>query len=175
MTNSLRIKYRPEVCSDPHCGQTLTYLLALDRGTTDILKAFSVAVWCKGINQIHPRKEMEIAGRGISYEESVREGHLRSNQVGNLSRAHRHGLIAKVKGLPGTWLLTRKGAAYLRGESVPKYAVISKVTGHQIGYWNEESARVMIGDFTPEHEYWELPAIFQESKKVEQVPLFATL
>ena len=74
----------------------------------------------KGINVVHPRKEME--------------GHsLSSNDVGNLSRARFHGLIAKVKGEKGNYLLTTKGAKFLRGEAVPKYAIISIVTGKQIG------------------------------------------
>lgn len=188
MNPILREKYTPERCDNPRCGQTITYLLALDRGTADIMKAFSIAVWKKGANVIHPRKEMEIAGRGVTYEEAVREGHLTSNQVGNLSRAHRHGLIAKVKGLPGNWLLTSKGAKFLHGEPVPKFAIISKATGHQIGYWDQERYQVTIKDFRPDHEYWEgihfdivdgkivaeLPKPMPQRKKVEtQEPLFA--
>src|SRR4030042_647169 len=136
-----KIEYKPEECE--HCGQTTTYLLGLDHGTADIVRAIAIKIGEKGINIVHPRKEME--GTTLS-----------SNQVGNLSRARFHGLIASVKGEKGNYLLTRKGAAFLRGESVPRYAIISKSEGHQIGYFtNGEKFMVTIKDLLNEGEYWE--------------------
>jgi hypothetical protein len=141
--------WESDIC--PHCRQSTTYLLAIDRGTVDIVKAISVAIGKKGVNLIHPRKEMEVSGSKLPYLQMVQEGKLTSNQVGNLSRARFHGLIAAIKGQTGNYCLTRKGASFLRGETVPRFAIISKAEKHQIGYLNETCT---IFDFTPEVEYW---------------------
>lgn len=146
-------KYNPKLCGC--CNQTVTYLLAVDRGTVDIVKAISVAIRKKGKNEVHPRKEMEINKKELSYEQMVSEGVLTSNQVGNLSRARMHGLIASIDGMRGYYCLTRKGAKFLKGESIAKYAIINKAIGHQVGYWEEAEERVMVGSFNPETEYWE--------------------
>lgn len=147
-------KYQPKTCES--CGQTTTYELVIDRGTVDILKAISMAIRKKGVNIIHPRKEMEVTSRQVPYEEMVRDGHLTSNQVGNLSRARFHGLIAAVKGKSGTYCLTPKGAGFLRGEEIPRIAIISKAEGHNIGYFEEATIRCTIRhpDLAPEKEYW---------------------
>ncbi len=145
--------YEPQKCEC--CGQTETYILAIDRGTVDIVKAISVAIRRKEINAIHPRKEMEVTGKQLSYQDMVQNGQLTSNQVGNLSRARFHGLIAHVHGHPGNYCLTTKGAQFLKGSPVPRFAIISKAAGHNIGYWEEENNQCTIRDFTPDKEYWE--------------------
>lgn len=145
------VKYQPEKCSC--CGQTKTYVLAIDHGTVDIVKAVSVAIGRKGINCIHPRKEMEVST--ATYFDNVRNGKLTSNQVGNLSRARFHGLIARIKNNPGNYCLTKKGAAFLRGEAIAKFAIISKAEKKQIGYWMPETYTCMVGDFKHEVEYWQ--------------------
>lgn len=126
-----KINYKPEYCSC--CGQTTTYLLPIDRCTVEIMFAIAKFISRKGINSVHPRKEMENI-------------YLSSNQVGNLSRPRFHGLIAKVKGVSGNYCLTKKGAAFLRGEKVPKYAIISKSEKHQIGYYEPEDHMVTYKD-----------------------------
>ena len=80
---------------------------------------------------------------------------LTSNQVGNLSRARSHGLIARIKENPGSYCLTKKGAAFLRGEEIPRFAIISKSEGHQIGYFEAEKHLVTVKDFTSDTDYWE--------------------
>ena len=147
-------KYAPEYCAC--CGQSKTYLLPIDRGTVDILRSVARAILNKGINAIHPRKEMEIgADKNLDYDLMIKEGMLTSNMVGNLSRPRFHGLIAHIKEQPGNYCLTSKGAKFLKGEEVSKYAIISKVSGHQEGYWMEEKYRVTIKDFSIDEEYWE--------------------
>lgn len=150
----MSLKYQPKTCVS--CGQTTTYELVIDRGTVDILKAISVAIRKKGVNLVHPRKEMEVTSRQVPYEEMVRDGKLTSNQVGNLSRARFHGLIAAVKGKPGTYCLTPKGAGFLRGEEIPRIAIISKSEGHNVGYFEEQAIRCTIRhpDLSPAKEYW---------------------
>lgn len=134
-----KIKYEPEICD--HCGQTKTYLLGLDHGTADIVVAIAKKIGQKGINIVHPRKEME----GLV---------LSSNQVGNLSRARFHGLIAHVKNKKGNYLLTRKGASFLRGETIPRFAIVSKAEGHQVGYFKEDILTTTIRELL-QGEYWE--------------------
>lgn len=132
--------YKEEYC--PHCQQSTTYLLAIDQGTVHIVKQIARFIGRKGSNMVHPRNEMEPAW-------------LTSNEVGNLSRARSHGLIARVKDSPGHYLLTHKGAQFLHGKAIPKYAIISKVEKHQIGYWKPEENMVTVNDFNGSGEYWE--------------------
>ena len=131
------MKIESDVCE--HCGQTLNYFLAIDLGTCDIVKKIAEFIGKKGINAVHPRKEME----GLM---------LTSNQVGNLSRARFHGLIAKIKENPGNYCLTRKGSQFLRGMPIPKTAIISKKDKKQVGYLEEE--KVTIFEFIKNTEYW---------------------
>lgn len=132
-------EYKPEVCD--HCGQSTTYLLPIDLGTAEIMKVIGRFVGKKGINAVHPRKEME----GTL---------LTSNQVGNLSRPRMHGLIAKIEGNPGNYCITRKGGAFLRGVPVHKFVIRSKTEERTIGYWGDDMCT--INDFKSfSGEYWE--------------------
>ena len=133
--------YKPLKC--PTCHQTTTYILAIDPGTVHILKQVALFIGKKGINIVHPRKEME--GR-----------YLTSNQVGNLTRARSHGLIARIKGNPGNYCLTTKGAAFLHGSPINRFAILSKAEKHQIGYLDEGIETCVISDFNnPAEPYWE--------------------
>jgi hypothetical protein len=138
-----KINYIPEKCE--HCGQSTTYIYALDRGTVSILKAFARFIGKKGINVAHVHKEL------------LAEGYLTANQRSNIARPRAHGLVAKARGekMKGNYVLTRKGAAFLRGEPVPKYAIMSKVEGHQIGYFEAEKYTTTIHDFNSSDDYWE--------------------
>jgi len=140
-------KYNAEICA--HCGQSMTYALPVDKGTADIVRALAIAITRKGINIIHVRKEME--GKVAD----IQNGILNSNQVGNLSHARSHGLIAKVKDNKGNYCLTSKGARFLKGDPIPRIAVISKKDKRQIGYINGETDVISIKDFLAENEYWE--------------------
>ena len=136
-----KIEYTPEKCEC--CGQSMTYILAIDRGTINIIKKIAQFIGKKGINVVHPRKEMEGTW-------------LTSNDVGNLSRARSHGLIARIKGKAGNYCLTRKGATFLRGEEIPRYAIISKIEHCQIGYFEPEKDRVDVNSFRLIDEpYWQ--------------------
>ena len=135
------LQYKSEVCAS--CGQSTTYILPVDLGTLEILQAVANAIRKKGVNEVHPRREMELKPQeGLPVGRMAQEGYLTSNQVGNLSRPRFHGLIASIDGRPGWYCLTRKGAAFLRGANIPKYAIVSKALGRQIGYWNEQDQRI---------------------------------
>lgn len=135
-----KLGYMPDIC--PCCKQSCTYLICLDHGSVDTLKAISFFIRSKGINVVHPRKEMEKIGL------------LTSNQVGNLPKLKKHGLIASVRGERGNYLLTRKGADFLKGSVIPRYAIISKVEKHQLGYFAPEILTCAINDFNADGEYW---------------------
>ena len=152
------------------CGQTLTYLIAVDHGSVDTLKAIATAIRRKGINCIHPRKEMEVTSGQLDYASMVGEGLLTSNQTGNLSKLRFHGLIARIKNKPGNYCLTKKGSQFLKGEEIPKYAIISKKEKHQIGYFQEDIYRCTLADFAPKKEYWEgINFIIQEGKIIKDI------
>lgn len=121
----------------PHCGQHTEYPLAIDRGSIHIVKRISHFIEAKGINIVHPRKEMEGS-------------YLTSNEVGNLTRPRIHGLIAKVSGNPGNYCLTQKGLDFLNGKPIPKIARVFK--GRNIGYLNDEF--VTIKEFNTGNDYW---------------------
>jgi hypothetical protein len=153
---NMKIHYEPEKCE--HCGQTLTYLLPVDRGAVDILRSISVAVYRKNINVVHPRKEMEIklALSKSEYASMIRNGNLTSNQVGNLSRLRFHGLIAAIDGNPGNYCMTTKGAQFLKGRRIPRFAIISKAQGRQVGYYLPEEQTVTIKELVKyDDAYWE--------------------
>ncbi len=136
------IDYKPEICL--HCEQKVTYLIQIDKGTCEIVKAIARHIGEKGLNAVHPRKELE--GRGLT-----------SNQVGNLTRPRIHGLIAHLEGHPGNYCLTRKGAAFLRGQAIPKYAILKKSTSsepsHNLGYFGTETTTIK--EFDRAGQMWE--------------------
>ena len=127
------IKYSPDKCE--HCQQTTTYASMLNRGIMDIVQSIANAIGRKGINAIHPMKEMLAKPGEASSRELVRMGKLTPRQIGNITHACRHGLITRLSET-GTFCLTKKGAAFLRGEPVPLVAIISKQTHHNIDYLN---------------------------------------
>lgn len=146
----MKLSFRPQICDS--CKQSKEYVIPIDRGTAEIVIAIAQAIRRKGLNVIHPRREME---GNNSERDAYYSGFLTSNQVGNLSRPHRHGLIAKVRGNPGRWCLTSKGASFLRGQRVAKFAIVSKVTGHQIGYFKPEIYQTSIHELLKSGARWE--------------------
>lgn len=133
-------KFIPEVCQ--HCGMTTTYRVGLDKCAAlivlDILKRVSE----KGINQVHPARELKWG------EQKETQWYLT-----NLSVPRFHGLIAYVgKEKNGFYCLTRKAGKFLRGQLVPRYAIVSKSDGQQIGYWNSEKHQVTMRELLNDSE-----------------------
>ena len=128
------------------CGQTTHYYLAIDKGTAEVLLRIARFIKDKGINVVHPRKEME----GI---------YLTSNQVGNLSRLRMNGLIAKVKGEDnaGNYCLTTKGLNFLKGAEIHRVALIRKSTSDSElrveGHVPDDM--VTLKDIMNSEDYWE--------------------
>lgn len=135
-------EYKSDVCD--HCGQSTTYLLGLDKGSVDIVLEILKAVTARGVNEVHPGREMGLDGDKKWY-------------LTNLSRPRFHGLIAYVKDKKGYYCLTRKAGQFLRGHSIPRYAIISKSEHHQIGYWEPDKHRITLQEAIKSDEmpYWE--------------------
>lgn len=162
-------KFKPKVCSC--CGQTEEYIISLDAGAADIVMAIAAAIRKKGENRVSPRNEMEISKKQMNemgYSRMVAEGHLTSNMVGNLSKARSHGLIARVES--GIYCLTTKGANFLKGSPVPRHAIISKTTGHNIGYWHEFYEKITIKELMKSGIYWEIDFTISDTKILLDLP-----
>jgi hypothetical protein len=101
-----------ETC--PHCSQRTTYWITISPGVVSILKEMASFIRRKGINAVHPAKEMEALGM------------FNSTRMGNLTQVKRHGLIAAIEGEPGNYALTRKGLAFLNGEPIPLHTQVRK-------------------------------------------------
>lgn len=144
MTKNKLTAYEPCVCE--HCRQDTTYELGLDKGSALIVWKIAQFIRQKGINCVHPRKEME--GEGMT-----------SNEVGNLSRPRFHGLIAAKHDEPGNYVLTAKGAKFLRGEPVSRIAIVKKATvdepAHNIGYHLPDVMVCTFQELVSEARYWD--------------------
>lgn len=151
MTSKKKVGFTADVC--PHCQQTTNYITGVDRGMAAIVRAFGNAVRAKGVNVLHPLKEL-AADPGMSVAQAVAAGKLTGSMSRNTSRARSHGLLARIEGRAGNWCLTKKGVAFLRGEPVPKYAIIDKVTGHTAGYYEPETYTASIRELDPSAPFW---------------------
>lgn len=151
------IKFEPKVCE--HCSQTTQYLMPVDRGAAIIVKAVAAAIRRKNENAVHPVREMEVPRKEWTYDRARFEGVLPSSFIRNFSRVRFHGLIARVKGKPGFWCLTTKGADFLAGMPVEHYAIRGKATRHTEGYLidpkTNEPYFVEISQLAKQGELWE--------------------
>jgi len=145
----------------PTCGQSLTYELDIDKGTVKILKVIAERIRTKGINAVHLSKE--LLGNGLTHHE-----------VGNISRPRFHGLVAKVPGNASNYSLTTKGLAFLKGEAIPRVAIIKKATkgapAHTLDHGEE---MVTIGYFERGWgDYWSANGYeIREGRVITQAPV----
>lgn len=89
----------------PHCGANMkAFWHTLNSGLVGILIEAIQFVRANNKNEFHLQKDL----------------HLTVNQFSNFTKLRFHGLVAKVEGKAGYWLITKKGGEFLRGElSVP--------------------------------------------------------
>ena len=110
---------------------------------------FAAAVRAKGVNYLSATKELETGKYGPKWG---------SNEVKRLSQPRFHGLIA-MGGEGNCWLLTTKGAKFLRGVPVPRHAIVLKrnkrTSEHTTGYWDAEHTMVTARDLMKEKDYFE--------------------
>lgn len=151
-------KYVPEVCHD--CTQTKTYDLSLDRGSALIVLAIYNAVQRLDRNRIHLTDDMEVSkaemeSRFGDYPTMIAEGYMTSNMADNVLRAKYHGLVAQVDGGgSGEYLITPKGARFLKNEPMIRVAIIDKATHKKLGYWNEEDTVTFTHLLRNETPFW---------------------
>jgi hypothetical protein len=146
--------FKPDVCD--HCTQTKNYDIPLGRGDAMMTLALYNAVREKNLNRVHINKEMVVDPREFpSYKEMVNAGRCSHRMEGNISRLHRHGLAAMDDKDAGVWILTPKAGDFLfRNEAIARVAIVSKVTGHQEGYFNGALDRVTFGDLMKKEVPW---------------------
>jgi hypothetical protein len=116
------------------CGQTTTYVSKVNKGMATLLGTIAVAIRIKGENRIKltdllvdPKThEWSIAGKRLA------EGRITQTQYNNFSHLCRNGLLVNVD--VGTFLIPKKGWAFLRGEPIEAAAVIDKKTHSNVGY-----------------------------------------
>lgn len=149
-------KFKPHTCEG--CGQTTTYALALDRGSALIVLAIYNAVRKKGTNLVHILDEMVVdpAEYGGKYQAMIEDGKMSVRMEGNISRPRFHGLIAQGKEA-GWYLITPKGAKFLRGEKVPRVAIIDKRTHTKKEYLDPERDQATFGSLLKrETPFWQI-------------------
>ncbi len=146
-----KIDYKADRCEC--CGQTTTYIVAIDKGAVNIMKKIAKAVEKKGINCLHLAKERV----------------LNHSELCNIIRPRFHGLVAHVEGekMKGNFCLTNKGIEFLNGAEIPRYAVVSKAESRQVGYFDPENLKTSISTYNkPGEEYWESCGFEIESGQV---------
>lgn len=164
------MKFKAHTCDG--CGQTKDYALPLSRGLAMATIAFYNAVQRLDRNRIHVAKDMvrpieDFHGLDPkrAYHRMVEAGYMTFRMEGNLSFLHRHGIVASGDE-PGVWILTKKGGAFLRGEEVPRVAIVSKVTGHQQGYWDEGGMTTISQLLKASTVWWSAPITVSDSETI---------
>lgn len=168
MENTNTKKFKPTICEC--CKQTTDYALNLDKGTAHIMIAIANAVKFKNLNRVHLRNDMEANAKDFSnYREMISEGRITSRMIDNILRAKYHGLVAQVDGGgAGEYLLTPKGARFLKGEPMPRTAVVDKAT-HSKKYYYDEDDKVTIFELLRKEEMWDIPQFTVEHEQQQNL------
>ncbi len=152
-------KYKSPVCTN--CGQTTHYSLSLDMGSAYIMIAIFNRVRIKRINHVHVAREMVIGKNTFpTLRQMVESGRMTTRMLGNITRCRMHGLIAFAgkKRYGGEFLITPKGARFLRGEVIPRTAIIAKRNQgddrSNVGYHFPEVDNITITELLEEGVFW---------------------
>jgi hypothetical protein len=125
---------------------TLDYVVSLDKGTANLMLVLIRIVSEQNKNDVHIQREVD-------------RGNITHTQAGNLTKARASGLIVQIidNGVgTGRYLITRKGADFLRGKTIPKHAIISKKDDCQIGYFHGDELTINISEaMVSDRPYWE--------------------
>lgn len=154
-------KYVSPIC--PHCEQTTHYDLNLDRGISYLLIAIYNRVKLNGKNDVHIQNEMAVEHHNYeNIKDLATAGLITFKMEKNVARARKHGLIAFVDRGSGRYLITRKGANFLRGEDVPRTAIVKK-GGSTEGYWLPEKNRTTIRELIKSAPFWDIDFTYKIS------------
>jgi len=148
------VKFTASVCGG--CDQTKDYAMALDRGTALIMMAFANAVRRLDRNRIHVTDEMiGAAARGDDFFRQIEQGFMTLSMQHNIAKPRYHGLLAFAGRGSGEYILTRKGAEFLKGGKVPRVAIIDKVHGKNAGYWEPGGEVTILQLLRSRGEFWD--------------------
>jgi hypothetical protein len=161
-------KFKPDVC--PHCQQTTNYEARLDKGTANIVLSIWYAIRRLQRNRVHLHNDMECMSKTYpDYNAIVQSGRMTSKMINNIFKARYHGLVARAgdKG-DGEFLLTPKGAGFVRGKPVALRAIADKLTHTNAGYINPETETVTINKLLrKETPWWDLSVFEYEPVEKE--------
>lgn len=144
---------KPIVSKCPHCGASMKmYWHRLNSGLVHALVKVYTRVVEKNENKV-----------------SKKELNLTHSEYGNFQKLRFHALIAKYKEngqwVRGTWLLTHRGAQFLRGEiQIPRKVQTfrNKITAYDEEY-------VTVTDVIKERPYWDTAETFIEFADIADV------
>jgi predicted transcriptional regulator len=140
------------------CHQRITYVTTLSKAHAMIMVAFARAVAKKGVNIVHPHKELVV------------DGEITSSMRNNITPLRNHELLKPDDTEPGNWNITEKGRNFLQGASVPRWAVVNEITSNRECYLLEEgnpNCWTTIGELLQRPDFWEgFNFEFVEGRKV---------
>ena len=148
---------RPISGSGPHITNMTEHNLT--PGLVSVLIKCIQFVHAQGKNEFHLQDDL----------------HLSVNAFSNFTKLRFHGLVAKVDGKRGCWLITARGGQFLRGEIAVPASVKTfrnKVLEHSTDLIHINELKGKIPEFQKEYayEYQRVPA---QPHKTEQPKLFA--
>ena len=126
------------------CGQTTTYASKVNKGMATFLHEISKAVQSSGKND-------------ITMKDLLKSGQITHSQYDNRSHLRCHGFIASIG--VNRYCLTKKGAAFLRGEPVEAVAIVEKKTHSNVGYLSDADGVIYMTTIKEIHRgkegYWD--------------------
>ncbi len=147
--------FKPHVCGE--CHQTTEYDVALSRGAATLAIAFYNAIRRENRNIVHFGNDMVRDPKDFNNFRDMVEGGWCTHKMSEafVTVLHRHGIIASRGN--GEWVLTPKGAAFLRNEEVWKVCIADKTTGHQSGYWEPSGLTKITTLLNTKEAWWVMP------------------
>lgn len=125
----------------PTCGANLkAFWHTLNPGLVSILIKAIQFVHARNKNEFHLQNDL----------------HLSVNEFSNFTKLRFHGLMAKVDGKPGYWLITKRGGQFLRGEITVPLRVQTfrnQVKAHSPGVIHIDELRGQVPYFEKEYAY----------------------
>lgn len=174
-------KFIPNSCEG--CGQTTEYIIRLDKGSAYIVISIAAAVRRLNRNRVHLRNDMELSAGDImsgfkSLRRAVESGYMSSRMLDNVLRPKYFGLVAQVDGGgTGEYLLTPRGAKFIRGMEIEAAAIIDKKTHSKKEYWQPGGVTNIMQLLRRDGALWDLSdiqkhTIVESLSRVDQGQLF---